>query len=117
MTHTEVMTRQMQRALHHLAARGELTVRREASIVQDEIATRTAAALERRGFAERRWSYGPDHDTTIYITSKGQRASDDLLGHYCDSCGGELDALPEPNEDGEHICPLCWDVMAPPEGS
>lgn len=72
------LTAQMEAALQWTAARGEMTVRRENRFVYDEIAARTAWALERRGLVGRRWTGA--EDGVVYITRRGQELADRLLG-------------------------------------
>jgi hypothetical protein len=69
-----------------------MTVRRESRFMSDEIAARTAWALERRGYCERRWAGGTDG--VVYATTKGRAVSNEYDGIICDDCG-------EPGCEGE----------------
>jgi len=69
------MTLLMQEALNWLASSGEMKRGRGNSFVWGVIDGRTAAALERLGYAERRYTGSNSRDNYIYITGKGEAAS------------------------------------------
>jgi hypothetical protein len=74
---TKTLTPQVAGALQWLASRGEMRVSIANEFIHDTVSRRTAWALERRGYAERRWAGGEDN--YIYITHQGQEAADALL--------------------------------------
>lgn len=80
------LTNQMLGALQWIASRGEMRVARENAFIMDELSSRTAWALERRGLVERRWTGAKDG--YVYITDAGRQLADELL-------------LGEPDEDDE----------------
>ncbi|KQO98436.1 hypothetical protein [Leifsonia sp. Leaf264] len=72
---TRKLTLLQREALNWLASAGEMRRGRGNSFVWGVIDGRTAGALERLGYAERRYTGGTD-DSHIYITAKGLEAAE-----------------------------------------
>lgn len=96
-------TPQMVGALRFLNSRGEMTVRQGPNrFIMDEVSVRTAYALERRGWAERRWTGG--EDGVIYASAAGLAAEQQLDPPTCPHRCGPLRWC-----DEQWVCPVCGD--------